>query len=535
MITPSLRQPSIDSIALQRLLNRPEDQLTQPELEHFFSRLETMALERLLNIIAIHGTLARDPRVVAALTARAGTMSRRELGISLRRCPRLLEADQVMAVFHALLEREVQGGMAPYDLAQEFVQRLEVDHYRALVQRAFPDGGCSSDVGWQFRLVLMQATPTASAAAPQPTPGGAAALRAEQEREDAWRARPVTASAELMACAYQELPHRDEVAAMDAAARAAWNGQLRDTLTPGKSGALYYLRYPLRDELFDAQTLALLQRLVPCERLDFVIDTEDLRQFVTRELVEQQVIERHAEGIWLERAPEWLDSALIERLRRSYQATEARGCMDRIEYEPDLQQLVQRLQRPGKEAQRRQLLEVLVEYARAGHACDFSVAGELLADNKTLWKSKDHGQALVLAALQRRRFATLRFLVVCGPPTRFKCLEQMEEALMPQVKAMHYAFGCALLTWARELTRTGDTLGTEHALAALGLLDPPRYFADDVHHFQRQTPLSEDARHLAGHVQRMAKSRGGVDAQVYALFQCISELQDFERGRALAG
>jgi hypothetical protein len=174
---------------------------------------------------------------------------------------------------------------------------------------------------------------------------------------------------------------------------------------------------------------------------------------------------------------------------------------------------------------------VLVEHARAGNAPDaFYMAAELLAGNNTLWKSKHHGQALVLAALQQRCFASLRRLILGGPPIRFRCLEEIEEALKLRVQAMHYAFGCALLSWARELMLAGDTVGVERALAALALLDPPRYFADDLHRFKRETLLPDNGRHLADHIHRIAKSNGGADAQVYALFQCIDELQQYEQG-----
>lgn len=194
--------------------------------------------------------------------------------------------------------------------------------------------------------------------------------------------------------------------------------------------------------------------------------------------------------------------------------------------EMELAALAPRCLRPGKEAQRRRLLEVLVELATAGHLqIALSRAAELLADNKTLWKSKEHGQALVLAACRQRRFAALRWLVAGSPPLMHRTLEELEEALKPRVPVMHYALGCALLTWARELFSSADTVGVERALATLGLLDPPRYFAEDIHRFKRETQLSDDARHLADHIHRMAKSNGGADACVYALSQCIDELQ----------
>jgi hypothetical protein len=529
------RELSIDRISLQRLLNRPEDELTTTQLEYVFSRVQEMELELLLSIIAVHPALSRDPRVIDALAGRAGAMSRRELGISLRRCPRLVAADRVMTAFHAQLEAEVESGLSLRSLAEEFAERLGANIYQALVERAFPDSQRWSEAALEFGIVLslIQASRAASTAAAdqRPAPVDDAALRAVKDREDTERERGQAFRAELKARAYQELPKRDEVAALAAPARSAWNEKFREGLAQRNTGALYYLRYPLRDELFDAETLAQLRGLIHCERLDAIIDTEDLRSMITREQVEQQVVERQRELIWIERAPEWLDAALIERLRHTLRESRSWDSRHRKQYEMELSELVPRCLLSGKEAQRRQLLEVLVEHARAGNAPDaFYMTAELLAGNSTLWKSKHHGQALVLAALQQRCFASLRRLIFGGPPIRFRCLEEVEEALKPQVKAMNYAFGCALLTWAREQMLTGDTGGVERALAALGLLDPPRYFADDLHRFKRETPLPDNARHLTDHIHRIAKSNGGADAQVYALFQCIDELQRHDQG-----
>lgn len=251
----------------------------------------------------------------------------------------------------------------------------------------------------------------------------------------------------------------------------------------------------------------------------------------------QQVIERRGELIFgLDRAPEWLDDALIERLRQMATESASRVLNRGPWYEMELSTLAARCLRPGKERQRRQLLEALVEHATTGDVRSaFYMAAELLGDNKTLWKSKDHGQALVLAAFRQRRFACLRQLVVGGPPMPYRRLEELEEALKPRVQVMHYAFGCALLTWARELALDGDTAGVERALAALGLLDPPRYFADDIHRFERETPLADNARHLAHHIRRIAKSHGGADAGVYALTQCADELMHHELSRTTDG
>lgn len=160
MIQFMSRDPSIDRISLQRLLNSPEDYLRREELEHFFSRVEAMDLELLLNIIAMHPTLSRDPRVVTALVGHAPVMDRRQLGLSLRRCPALVAAEPVITAFHTLLERDAASGVSPRSLAEELAQRLGADIYPTLVERAFSDDGNESDAALQFRLVLhlMQAS-----------------------------------------------------------------------------------------------------------------------------------------------------------------------------------------------------------------------------------------------------------------------------------------------------------------------------------------------------------------------------------------
>jgi hypothetical protein len=519
VFTPTSEAPSIDRISLQRLLGKPSDELTTQERDHFLSRMGDVELELVHGVIAIHPTLSRDERVVAVLRARIDTMSRSELGITLRRCPDLIASEQVITAFHALLERDVRGGQPVQGVADEFAERLGGDIFAALVERAFPPGKPTSDAASAFHRTLRvgRASQCRAAASGDGQPGDAASGRdakARQGEEQArFRAELGSTVAELKARLYTELPDPDEAAALDATARVALNENIRGELTRCNHGALYYLRYPSCDAVFDANTLALLQSLVHSERLDEIVATDDLRGAISCEQVKQQVLERHEERLWIERVPEWLDATLIERARR-------------VRYEPELWDLVARFRVPGKEAKGRQLLEVLIEHARAGRIRDtHRMAGELLRGKQTLWKSALHGQALVLIALQKRRFFELDALIFGDPRRGFKCLDEIEAALKPQVKAMHHAFGCALLTWANELARAGDASGAELALAALGLLDPPGHFTNEVHRFRRQAPLTDNARHLADHIHAIAARGGGSDAQVYALFQAIGELR----------
>ena len=108
--------------------------------------------------------------------------------------------------------------------------------------------------------------------------------------------------------------------------------------------------------------------------------------------------------------------------------------------------------------------------------------------------------------------------------------DDLDAELKPQVGALHYGFACALLTWARERAEANDTSAVEVTLAAIGLLDPPRRFTNEIHRVRRDVPLPDNTRHLADHVHGIAKSNGGSDAHVYALFQCIAELEKWAQG-----
>jgi hypothetical protein len=536
MVTPIPREPTIDRLILQRLLNKPSDELTTDEREYFLSRVDGMNLRLLQDIIAIHPTLSRHERVIAALAARASAMSRDDLGITLARCPDLLASEAFVTAFLALLRRELRGGASAQELAEEFAIRLGEDIYPALVERAFPMGDLVRDESLAFRIELTGRAfrrPASSVGGQPPsTPDDDAAARAAEQREyevERTRANAKLARdrAELNARLYVELPTLEQVAGLDAASRVAWNETIRSEVAKSKSGALYYLRYPARDALFDSETMALLQTRLALERLTQLIDTDDLRALILRERIAEQVIERHDELIWLERVPDWLDEALIERARR-------------VGDPLYLWEFAHRFMGPARGVQRLRLLEVLIERVSLRSEPEtFSIAATLLWGNNERWKSEAHGQTLILAALRRGRPAHLHRLLnvydVDSPRgwvrhrLRYRCLEDLEVGSRPQVKAMHYAFASANLTWASELLVDGDSRGVERALAALCLLDPPGYFTSKISSFIKDDRLSEHARHLAQHSRRIAKSKGGSDATVYGLVQFINELSETKR------
>lgn len=523
MVTSIIRSPSVHRVELRRLLNKASGSLTSSEISGFLVQLPCMEPELLLESLCCHPQLREHELVMSTLREQVDAMSLRQLGVSLTLYPRLLEFEHVLQAFRANLDREVHAGWDAHGLARLFAENLGRDTYQSLVERAFPLHAVASDAQRAFRSVLYAVflwhQPAAARSdAPKPADAATAAEAREVERgrREAELGQQIAA---LKARYYQELPTPDEVARLDAGSRAAWNDRVRTEL--GRFGlkvdcsACYYLRYPSRDALFDAETIARLQRHVIRDHLDGIIDTEDLRSFISRALVAEQVIERHDELFSVDRAPEWLDDALIQRARHQRR-------------EHELWSFVARFSDPTRADKRRRLLAVLVERAvedeaRGIHGM-YSIAAELLSGNKTLWKSKGYGQALVLAALRRGGLFELKQLIH-GRPGKFECLDDIEAALKPQVLAMHFAFGAALLSWARELAEAGNAKGVERALGALGVLDPPGHFTKDVRWFIGNVPLSSDARLLADHIHRIAASKGGSDATVHALVQCIDELR----------
>ncbi len=528
MVTSRSWKPSIHRLELKRLLNKPSNSLSTSECAEFLSHLAAMDLEFLLGMVVHHSLLGEHEEIIATLHDRVDAMNLRELGISLTLYPGLLGFDEVLRAFHATVDCQVKKGRDVHGLANEFAMNLGRDTYEVLVERAFRVGAPDSDAHRAFRWILYRTSGRHEQAVSSndgPTPPGVevadresrAHADAEEGRRKAdWQASLATLKARL----YRELPSPEEVARLDATSRAAWNEKIRSELVSSKrvfdGSALYYLRYPSRDALFDKETIAQLQGHIVRDRLDAIIATEDLRSFISREQVAEQVIQRPDELMWLERAPEWLDAALIRRARRA-------RC------EPELWALVARFVEPGKEKERKGLLVALVERAKAKDAAPtfdlYAMAAELLSGSKSMWKSEDLGQDLVLAALRRRDFCHLQRLIFGRPPKPFERLEDIEAALKDQVIAMHYAFATALLRRCRELAVAGDSQGVERMLGALGVLDPPRYFTNDLHTFRVDVPLSDDARHLADHIYGIAKAQGGSDAQVHALFQCIDELR----------
>jgi hypothetical protein len=148
----------------------------------------------------------------------------------------------------------------------------------------------------------------------------------------------------------------------------------------------------------------------------------------------------------------------------------------------ELWEFVHRFMGPAREVQRLRLLEVLIERVSVrSEAETFRMGATLLWGNNERWKSEAYGQALILAALRRGNATELSGLLNVYDVDsargwvrhrlRYRSLEDLEEGSRPQVKVMHYAFACGLVTWASELLVDGDSSGVERALAALCLLD----------------------------------------------------------------
>jgi hypothetical protein len=514
MSSPTLREPSIHRIELLRLINKPS--LSTTDHRHFFEHIERTETFILLDVLACHPDLILEERVKSTLLDRVTGMSFQEFRVFVARNPDFLRFDSVVAAFRALVDQEVQRGTQASRLARELAESLGGSSCARLTRCAYPPGRELDERTSRFELDLLLACRYVDRHTAEPEFARRPTVEPPARAE--WLT--VAEKARLAARVYEGAPSADEIGRLDDAGRASLNEKIRAELAARRRGWLWYMRHPSLQPVFDAELCTQLVAGLVHERLDDVIATEDLRSWIPCSEVSQQVVQRPNDSIWIERAPDWLDASLIDRARQVSDVTELRA-------------LVSRFKAAGKETERNLFLEVLVEHVKTGAVREAPRLASDLLGNSSAWKR--FGRAMVFELLRKRRFFDLRGLVFGDSRHHITSLEDLEAALQPLAVAIHYAFAAALLTWAQELAHVRDHVTVARALAAIGVLDPPRHFTKELHSFREKAPLSENARQFADYIHGIARSHGGSDAVIYAVFQCIDELLAAQRPSPTSG
>jgi hypothetical protein len=274
-----------------------------------------------------------------------------------------------------------------------------------------------------------------------------------------------------------------------------------------RSGCVWYLRRPWLPRVLDATLRHALSEAMKHERLDALIDTEDLRQsWVPRRLAERQIVERHTERIWdLERLPRSFDDALLERARMSRDQDE-------------LERLAARF--AGDEQAKAQLLDALRAHVVA--AAEPSMV-QLLARHlvtPSAWRT--HGPPVVAALIERAPL--LLWWLVMGMVDPKSLPEAMKEKLRPLVPAVHLAFAQGILLFVDQRGKTLGQAGLQRALAAIGLLDPPRHFTKDIHRFKQAHRHEPVVSAISDLIHGIADG-GRPEPSLSGVLQCIRELK----------
>jgi hypothetical protein len=316
----------------------------------------------------------------------------------------------------------------------------------------------------------------------------------------------------------QDLPSREVLLRLDDAAVQGFllltgepgRAQLRDIvceeLRPegshpmSGSGALYYLRRPWLAQLLDADLERVLKAALKNEPRYLLIQAEDLRE---RWVPQSFVLERFARPseAWIPphiEFPDWLSEGLLR------QAGELRD-------EEVLGRLAKRFTRD--ERRRARLIASLQEHLSARvEPWIVDLLAQLLT-SKSNWTT--HGPSIVRILLEQGQAPFLKDLI-WSPE-----LKRAPE-LLPSIHT-GFALGILQLVERHVLALSAD--GTQRALTAIALLDPSPHFTRDLHDFMKTTKLDDQALSIAQHIDSLAKAKGGADADLDGVDQCIAELK----------
>lgn len=204
------------------------------------------------------------------------------------------------------------------------------------------------------------------------------------------------------------------------------------------------------------------------------------------------------------RTPEWLHPVLLERVRAT---TDIR--------------LIRDVWLCGDAAVRGPLASIMFEKL-IGEAIPqlAGMAGEALS-TPNAWDKKGH--QLVHALIQQQREGEILELIR-GDYSLESASKSEGDPEKKLVVAMHSALARGILRWAEERAQAQAHDDVDRALAAMALLDPPKWFLPELRKFEKLSAIDERARHWVQRIQQVQRAGGGEDASMNALYECAREL-----------